>query len=66
MRSKLANPNHCAVPFFSRATANLCWYYVQLTQVLICVLLSGLKIRFSALNQCEYTIVPSQVGGGAA
>ena len=27
MRAKLANLNHCAVPFLSRAAANLCWYY---------------------------------------
>ena len=24
MRSKLANPNHCAVSFLSRAATNLC------------------------------------------
>ena len=27
MRAKLARLNDCAVPFLSRATANLCWYY---------------------------------------
>ena len=27
MRSELANLNDCAVPFLSRAAANLCWYY---------------------------------------
>ena len=27
MRAKFANLNHCAVPFLSRAAANLCWYY---------------------------------------
>ena len=27
MRTILANINHCAVPFLSRATANLCWLY---------------------------------------
>ena len=27
MRAKLANLNDCAVPFLSRAGANLCWYY---------------------------------------
>ena len=26
LRAKLANLNHCAVPFLSRAIANLCWY----------------------------------------
>ena len=28
MRAELANLNHCAVPFPSRAAANLCWYYM--------------------------------------
>ena len=27
MRAELANLNDCAVPFLSRAAANLCWYY---------------------------------------
>ena len=27
MHAKLANLNDCAVPFLSRATTNLCWYY---------------------------------------
>ena len=27
MRAELANLNNCAVPFLSRATANLRWYY---------------------------------------
>ena len=27
MRAELANANHCALPFLSRAVANLCWYY---------------------------------------
>ena len=27
MRAKLATLNQCAVPFLSRAVANLCWYY---------------------------------------
>ena len=27
MRAKLGTLNHCAVPFLSRAGANLCWYY---------------------------------------
>ena len=27
MRAKLVNLNHCAVPFLSRAAANLCWFY---------------------------------------
>ena len=26
MRAKLANLNHCAVPFLSRAAVNLSWY----------------------------------------
>ena len=26
MRAELAYINHCAVPFLSRAAANLCWY----------------------------------------
>ena len=26
MRAKLANLNHCAVPFLSRADANLYWF----------------------------------------
>ena len=26
MRAELANLNHCAVPFLSRATVNLSWY----------------------------------------
>ena len=33
MRAKLANPNHCAVPFLSRAGANLCWYYYSLRNI---------------------------------
>ena len=28
MRAELANLNHCAVPFLSRAVVNLCWYGV--------------------------------------
>ena len=32
MRAKLANLNHCAVPFLSRAVANLCWYYYVLVR----------------------------------
>ena len=28
MRAKLANENHSAVPFLSRADINLCWYYI--------------------------------------
>ena len=28
MRAELANLNHCAVSFLSRATANLYWYYM--------------------------------------
>ena len=27
MSASLANLNHCAVPFLSRAAVNLCWYY---------------------------------------
>ena len=27
MRGELANLNHCAVRFLSRAAVNLCWYY---------------------------------------
>ena len=27
MRAKLANLNHCAVPFLSCAAVNLSWYY---------------------------------------
>ena len=27
MRATLANLNHCAVPFLSRDTVNLCWYH---------------------------------------
>ena len=27
MRADLASLNHCAVPFLSRAGANLCWYH---------------------------------------
>ena len=28
MRAEIANLNNCAVPFSSRAAANLCWYYI--------------------------------------
>ena len=34
MRTKLASPNRCAVPFLSRAAVNLSWYdsiYITLT-----------------------------------
>ena len=27
MRAELANLDHCAVPFLSRAAVNLCWYF---------------------------------------
>ena len=27
MRTELANINHCAVLFLSRAAVNVCWYY---------------------------------------
>ena len=30
MRSELANLDHCAVPFLSRATVNLCWYDITI------------------------------------
>ena len=30
MRAELVNLNHCAVPFLSRAAANLCWYYYSI------------------------------------
>ena len=30
MRTELANLNHCAVPFLSRAAVNLCWYYYNI------------------------------------
>ena len=30
MRVKLANLNHCAVPFLSHAAANLCWYNINI------------------------------------
>ena len=33
MRAKLANLNHCAVPFLSRAADNLCWYYITMYSV---------------------------------
>ena len=29
MRAELANLNNCAVPFLSRAAANLCWHYYR-------------------------------------
>ena len=32
VRAKLANLNHCAVPFLSRAAANLCLCYYQYHQ----------------------------------
>ena len=35
MRDELTNPNHCAVPFSSRAGAKLCWYYYA-TKYLVC------------------------------
>ena len=35
MRAKLANLNDCAVPFLSRAAANLCWYYYTCITVLV-------------------------------
>ena len=30
MRAELANPNHCAVPFLSRAAVKLSWYDIIL------------------------------------
>ena len=30
MRAKLANLNHCAVPFLSRAVVSLCWCFYTL------------------------------------
>ena len=39
MRAELANLNHCAVPFLSRAAVNLCWYYIMTYQV------SNLEVR---------------------
>ena len=30
MRTELANLNHIAVPFLSRADVNLCWYYITI------------------------------------
>ena len=29
MRAEVANLNHCAEPFLSRAAANMCWYYYK-------------------------------------
>ena len=35
MRVKLAILNHCAVPFLSRAAANLCWYYYTMYTIYV-------------------------------
>ena len=35
MRAELANLNHCAVPFLSRAAVNLCWYYITYSFIVI-------------------------------
>ena len=35
MRAELANRNHCAVPFLSRAAVNLCWYYYILCKMIM-------------------------------
>ena len=33
MRSKLVNLNHCAVPYLSHATVNLCGHYTTLCNI---------------------------------
>ena len=33
MHAELANLNHCAVSFLSRAAVNLCWYYYSIYKV---------------------------------
>ena len=34
MRAELASLNDCAVPFLSRATVNLCWYYYSVLYII--------------------------------
>ena len=48
MRAKLANLNHCAVPFLSRAAANLCWYYC----IIYYILLHGFRLKFISFTTC--------------
>ena len=46
MRAELANLNHCAVPFLSRAAVNLSWYVCTKYLVPLCnskLCLQGLK-----------------------
>ena len=43
MRAELANHNHCAVPFLSRAAVNLSWYDITFIVINSCILSSGNK-----------------------
>ena len=47
MRAELANLNHCAVPFLSRAAVNLSWYYSRAIDL-------HKDITFSAKNQKHF------------
>ena len=48
MRAKLANLNHCAVPFLSRASANLSWYY---NIIYVCVSKFEMGIVYGTITQ---------------
>ena len=50
MRTELANLNHCAVPFLSRAAVNLSWYYLTLYTVIYGTKFSELKKEFYPVN----------------
>ena len=51
MRAKLANLNHCAVPFLSRAGVNSCWYYY--TSNFIYSMLLYFKYKIVIVTWCK-------------
>ena len=58
MRAELANLDHCAVPFLSRATVNLCWYYytIEIRSLLIKVAINQNKsVLYIGFNPCIKT-----------
>ena len=53
MRAILANLNHCAVPYLSRAAVNLCWYdYIHRTYInLLLYILRIIKVKTLSLTK---------------
>ena len=64
MRAKLANLNHCAVPFLRCAAANLCWYYyyvIYMSFYIISTLgsekISNLNIKTTSIGAKSFMLI---------